>query len=90
VVHQHVVAVHAVEGDAKLPYFVMQFVGGPSLGQRIDAEAPMDLKDVLRVGKQAAEGLAAAHAQGLVHRDIKPSNILLENDVERVLLTDLG
>jgi len=90
VVHQHVVAVHAVEGDASLPYFVMQFVGGQSLGQRIDTEAPMDLKDILRIGKQAADGLAAAHAQGLVHRDIKPSNILLENDVERVLLTDFG
>jgi len=90
VVHQHVVAVHAVEGDAKLPYFVMQFVAGQSLGQRIDANAPMDLKDILRIGTQAADGLAAAHAQGLVHRDIKPSNILLENDVERVLLTDFG
>ena len=39
---------------------------------------------------QAAAGLAAAHAQGLVHRDIKPSNILLENCVERVKITDFG
>ena len=39
---------------------------------------------------QAASGLAAAHAQGLVHRDIKPSNILLENCVERVKITDFG
>ena len=39
---------------------------------------------------QAATGLAAAHAQGLVHRDIKPSNILLENGVERVKITDFG
>ena len=90
VVHQHVVAVHGVEGDAKLPYFVMQFVAGPSLEERINAEAPMDVKDILRIGMQAAQGLAAAHAQGLVHRDIKPSNILLESDVERVLLTDFG
>ena len=39
---------------------------------------------------QAAAGLAAAHAQGLVHRDIKPANILLENGVERVKITDFG
>ena len=48
------------------------------------------MKEILRIGIQIAAGLTAAHAQGLVHRDIKPANILLENGVERVLITDFG
>ena len=90
VVHPHVVAIHSVDAKAKLPYLVMPFVAARSLQDRIDRDGPLELKEVLRIGKQAAEGLAAAHTQGLVHRDIKPANILLEDDVGRVLLTDFG
>ena len=53
-------------------------------------KGPLGLKEVLRIGRQIASGLAAAHAQGLVHRDVKPANILLENGVERVVITDFG
>jgi serine/threonine-protein kinase len=90
VVHQHVLAIHGVSEGGKLPYLVMPFVAGQSLQERISEHGTLDVKDVLRIGMQAAEGLAAAHAQGLVHRDVKPANILLENGVERVLLTDFG
>lgn len=90
VVHHHVMAIHSVNPNAKLPYLVMPYVPCESLQERLDKQGPFDVKDVLRIGMQAALGLAAAHAQGLVHRDVKPANILLETNVDRVLLTDFG
>lgn len=90
VVHEHVVAIHDVEPSASMPFMVMQFVPGQSLQERVDQSGPLGVKELLRIGVQAAAGLAVAHAQGVVHRDIKPSNILLENDLERALLTDFG
>lgn len=90
VVHPHVMAIHAVATNAKLPYLVMPLVACESLQQRLDRHGPLSLTDILRIGTQAASGLAAAHAQGLVHRDIKPANILLEKSVDRVMLTDFG
>jgi eukaryotic-like serine/threonine-protein kinase len=88
--HDHVVAIHAVEEANDPPYLVMQYVAGVSLQERLDRAGPLELKEILRIGMQAAHGLAAAHAQGLVHRDVKPANILLENGVQRVKLTDFG
>lgn len=90
VVHQHVLAIHTVNATHRLPYLVMPFVAGESLQQRLDRVGPLGIEEILRIGLQVSEGLAAAHAQGLVHRDIKPANILLEKNVERVLLTDFS
>jgi hypothetical protein len=88
--HEHVVTIHAVEEAHRPPYLVMEFVDGVSLQEKLDHNGPPGLKEILRIGLQTAEGLAAAHRQGLVHRDIKPENILLENGIERVKLTDFG
>lgn len=90
VVHEHVVPIHNVESDGEAPFLVMHYVAGESLQQRLDREGPLELCEILRIALQTAAGLAAAHAQGLVHRDVKPSNILLEERVERALLTDFG
>ncbi|MCH9654061.1 MAG: serine/threonine protein kinase [Planctomycetes bacterium] len=90
VVHEHVVAIHNVEADDQNPFLVMQYVAGESLQARVDREGPLDAKEVMRIGIQAASGLAAAHEQGVIHRDVKPANILLEQGVERILLTDFG
>ena len=90
VVHENVVAIHAVSEADGLPYLVMPYIRGESLQKRLDAHGPLTTLEVLRIGMQTAAGLAAAHAQGLVHRDIKPANILLEDGVERVKITDFG
>jgi WD40 repeat protein len=88
--HDHVVGIHAVEEEQNPPYIVMQCIDGQSLQDKLDRKGSLSLKEILRIGLQTAEGLAAAHKQGLVHRDIKPANILLENGVERVKITDFG
>jgi hypothetical protein len=92
VTHENVVAVHQVDIDEEkdLPYLVMQYVSGVTLQDRLDRGEKLSLREVVRIGQQAAGGLAAAHAQGLVHRDIKPGNILLEEPGGRVKLTDFG
>ena len=89
VCHDHVVTIHAVNAGS-VPYLVMQLVAGLSLQDKLEKTGPLGIKEILRIGLQTAEGLAAAHKQGLVHCDIKPANILLENGVERVKITDFG
>ena len=84
------VAIYNVETDGDTPFLVMQYVPGRSLQTRVEEDGPLTTEEILRIGMQAASGLAAAHAQGLVHRDVKPSNILLEETVERAVLTDFG
>jgi len=90
VVHDNVIEIYGVAEAAGLPYLVMPYVRGPSLHRRLDDQGPLAVAEILRVGMQAAAGLAAAHAQGLVHRDVKPANILLADGIERVKLTDFG
>ena len=90
VIHDNVIDIHAVHDAGPLPFLVMQYIDGPTLQQKLDRTGPLPLQEILRIGIQTAEGLAAAHRQGLVHRDVKPSNILLENGVERVKITDFG
>lgn len=90
IVHEHVVAIHNVESEHEPPFLVMQYVAGESLQARLDREGPLNLCEILRIARQTAAGLAAAHEQGLVHRDVKPSNVLLEKGIDRALLTDFG
>jgi urea transport system substrate-binding protein len=73
----HVVTIYHV-ADAATPYFAMQFLEGESLQTRLEGPTPVTLRLALEIARQTADGLAAAHAKGLIHRDIKPANLWLE------------
>jgi hypothetical protein len=88
--HENVVQVYEVS-DQVPPYLAMEYIPGETLQQRLDRSGPIDVPEVLRIGRQIADGLAAAHAQDLIHRDVKPANILIEAGPQhRVKLTDFG
>jgi serine/threonine protein kinase len=88
--HENVVRVHAVE-EQPLPYLVMEFIPGETLQDKLDRMGPLDVPEVLRIARQIAEGLAAAHDQELIHRDIKPGNVMIEaGAAHRAKITDFG
>jgi tetratricopeptide (TPR) repeat protein/tRNA A-37 threonylcarbamoyl transferase component Bud32 len=89
--HDHVVPVFTVENPPDgPPYLVMPFVPGPTLRERIRAERRLDPREAARVCAEVADGLAAAHAAGLVHRDIKPANVILDSEHGRARIVDFG
>ncbi len=88
--HEHVVPVYTVDEHRGLPYFAMEYVPGGTLESRIRKQGPLDALSLLRVARQIAMALSAAHECGLVHRDIKPANVLLDRGVERVRVADFG
>ncbi len=90
VVHPNIVPIYAVSAERSLPYLVMPYVAGGNLQHVLDADGPVALERSLSIGLQVAEGLAAAHRQGIVHRDIKPANLMLDEGGFRILITDFG
>jgi len=87
-VHQNILALYDSGEAAGFLYYVMPYVDGPTLGQRLKREVQLPLDDVLAIARQVAAALDYAHAQGVIHRDIKPDNILLRG--EHVLVGDFG
>jgi len=76
--HPHVLPLYdsgAVDGSL---FYVMPYVDGESLRQRLARSGRLPIEEALRIAGEVAGALAHAHAQGIVHRDIKPENILLE------------
>ena len=89
VVHNNVVAIHDLSMKDTIPYFVMEYIEGETLSQRIRRLSRLTPSEALPIIKQAALGLEAAFESGLIHRDVKPSNIII-NGKGIAKLTDFG
>src|SRR5262249_33435391 len=89
--HDHIVTIYQVGEDRGVPYLAMKLLQGRSLEDKLKEEGGwLPVPEVLRIGREVAEGLEAAHAKGLIHRDIKPANIWLEGERGRVKIVDFG
>jgi|GEM_PF-552760 len=88
--HDNIVHIYQVDEVGGVPYIAMQFLRGESLKTRLERVVRLPERDVVRIGKEIAAGLAAAHKRGLIHRDIKPDNIWLEAETDRVKILDFG
>jgi serine/threonine protein kinase/Leucine-rich repeat (LRR) protein/DNA-directed RNA polymerase subunit RPC12/RpoP len=88
--HDHIVAIYQVGEDRGVPFLAMEFLEGEPLDERIKREGKLPVPEVLRIGREMAEGLAAAHEHNLIHRDIKPGNVWLEGKRGRVKILDFG
>ncbi len=88
--HPNIIPIHAVEQAGGFVYYVMSYVDGETLAQRVRARGPLSASDGARVLREIAWALGYAHRQGLVHRDVKPDNILLETASGRTLVADFG
>ena len=88
--HPHVVPIHAVDDMDGFVFFVMPFVDGVTLAERVRRRGPMSASEGARVLREVAWALDHAHGHGVVHRDVKPDNILLETATGRALVADFG
>ncbi len=93
--HDNIATVFQVGIENNVPYLAMQFLNGESLGSRLHREGKIPVDEALRITRDVASGLAAAHETNLIHRDIKPDNIWLESDGQgrpwkRVKILDFG
>jgi len=88
--HDNVIGIYAVREAAGLSYLGMEFVDGGDLEGRLEKDGQLAIPEAIRIARQLAAGLAAAHDQHIVHRDIKPANIMLANPDGKVKLSDFG
>src|ERR1043166_8607431 len=88
--HPNIVPVYAVEEADDLLAFVMSYVEGESLTERVKRAGPIGARDTVRLLQDVGYALAYAHGRGIVHRDIKPDNIMIERATGRAMVMDFG
>jgi serine/threonine protein kinase len=87
--HQNVIRVFDVDEYAGLHFLIMELVVGETARQRVARKGPLPVPEALQIVHDAAMGLGAAHALGIVHRDVKPDNLLIANSGQ-LKVADLG
>jgi len=88
--HPNIVPIHAVEQQGDLVFFVMGYVDGETLRERVVRAGPLAPRLATKVLQEVAWALGYAHQRGVIHRDIKPDNIMIERAADRALVTDFG
>ncbi len=88
--HPNIIPIHAVDETHGFVYYVMSFIDGMTLAERVRTRGPLGGADGARILRETAWALAHAHGQGVVHRDVKPDNILLESATGRAVVVDFG
>jgi serine/threonine-protein kinase len=88
--HPNIVPIHRVGEAGEFVFFVMAYIDGESLGQRLREHGPLTPTAAAKLLREVAWALAYAHGRGVVHRDVKPDNILIERETGRALVTDFG
>ncbi len=91
--HPRIIDIYQADEEKDVPFFVMPLLTGETLKARLERDKPLPIAEVVQLGRQIAEGLAVAHAQGMIHRDIKPSNIWLKpgrDGSAEVIVLDFG
>jgi hypothetical protein len=88
--HPNIVPIHSVDEAGAFVFYVMTYVDGETLSQRVTSRGPLPAPEAMRVLREVAWALGYAHDQGVVHRDVKPANILLDSATGRAMVTDFG
>src|SRR3989449_1048210 len=88
--HPNIVPIHLVEARGELVFFVMGFVDGETLRERVERAGPLSPRLAMKLLQEVAWALGAAHQRGVIHRDVKPDNIMIERATDRALVTDFG
>jgi serine/threonine-protein kinase len=86
--HPHILPLYDSGGQGSVLYYVMPYVEGESLRQRMAREGQLPLEDALAITRDVAAALSYAHSRGIIHRDVKPENILLSGS--QAIVADFG